>query len=91
MKKVGKDGADKTTGNQEKNGQMAIGLSRKEVERQLRSGNLTEKQATELRQRYMDSLEYNEEQQFVTCCGGIRPLPVLLPLDEEDEECTEQS
>ena len=91
MKKTENDGADKTTGSQKKNGQTAIGLSRKEVERQLRSGNLTEEQVTELRQRYMDSLEYNEEQQFVTCCGGIRPLPVLLPLDEEDEECTEQS
>ena len=91
MKKTEKDGADKTTGSQKKNGQTTIGLSRKEVERQLHSGNLTEEQATELRQRYMDSLEYNEEQQFVTCCGGIRPLPVLLPPDEEDEACTEQS
>ena len=84
MKKARKDGADKTIGNQEKDGQTAIRLSRKEVERQLRSGNLTEEQAIELRQRYMDSLEYNEDQQFVTCCGGIQPLPVLLPPDEED-------
>lgn len=84
MKKARKDGADKTIGNQEKDGQTAIRLSRKEVERQLRSGNLTEEQAIELRQRYMDSLEYNEDQQFVTCCGGIQPLPVLLPPDEEE-------
>ena len=66
-------------------------MNRKEVERQLRSGNLTEEHAIELRKRYMDSLEYNEDQQFVTCCGGIQPLPVLLPPDEEDKECTEQS
>ena len=59
-------------------------LSRKDVEKQLRSGNLTEEQAIELRQRYMDSLEYNEAHQFVTCCGGIQPLPVLLPPNEEE-------
>lgn len=81
---------DKKNGKQKKEDKTANGLNRKEVEHQLRSGNLTEEQAIELRQRYMDSLEYNEDQQFVTCCGGIQPLPVLLPL-EEDKECTEQS
>lgn len=39
-------------------------LTVKELEKQLRSGNLTRQQAIELRQKYMDSLEYNEEQQF---------------------------
>ena len=59
-------------------------LTRKEVEKQIRSGKLTEEQAIALRQRYMDSLEYNEDQQFVTCCGGIKTLPVLPPPDEEE-------
>ena len=59
-------------------------LTRKEVEKQIRSGKLTEEQAIALRQRYMDSLEYNEDQQFVTCCGGIEPIPVLPPPDEEE-------
>lgn len=59
-------------------------LTRKEVEKQIRSGKLTEEQAIELRQRYMDSLEYNEDQQFVICCGGIKPLPILPPPDEEE-------
>lgn len=59
-------------------------LSRKEVEKYLRSGNLTKEQAIELRQRYMDSLEYDEDQQFVTMCGGIKPLPILPPPDEEE-------
>lgn len=59
-------------------------LARKEIEKQIQSGKLTEEQAIELRQKYMDSLEYNEEQQFVTCCGGIKPLPILPPPDEED-------
>lgn len=59
-------------------------LTRKEVDKQIRSGKLTEKQAIALRQRYMDSLEYNEDQQFVTCCGGIKPLPILPPPDEEE-------
>lgn len=59
-------------------------LTRKEVEKQIRSGKLTEEQAIALRQRYMDSLEYNEDQQFVTCCGGIKALPVLPPPDEEE-------
>ena len=58
-------------------------LTRKEVEKQIRSGKLTEEQAIALRQRYRDSLEYHEDQQFVTCCGGIRPLPILPPPDEE--------
>jgi len=65
-------------------GKAAQSLTRKEVEKQIQSGKLTEEQAIELRQKYMDSLEYNEEQQFVTNCGGIKPLPVLLPPDEED-------
>ena len=59
-------------------------LTRKEVEKQIRSGKLTEEQAIALRQRYMDSLEYNEDQQFVTMCGGIKPLPILPPPDEEE-------
>ena len=59
-------------------------LTRKEVEKQIRSGKLTEEQAIELRQRYMDSLEYNEDQQFVTCCGGIKPLSIL-PLPDKGE------
>ena len=59
-------------------------LTKKEVEKQIRSGNLTKEQAIELRQRYMDSLEYKEEQRFVTCCGGIKPLPILPPPDEEE-------
>lgn len=59
-------------------------LHRKEVEKQIRSGKLTEEQAIELRQRYMDSLKYNEDQQFVICCGGIKPLPILPPPDEEE-------
>ena len=59
-------------------------LTRKEVEKQIRSGKLTEEQAIELRRKYMDSLEYNEDQQFVTCCGGIKPLPVLPPPAEEE-------
>ena len=59
-------------------------LTRKEVEKQLRSGKLTKEQSIELRQKYMNSLEYKEGQQFVTCCGGIRPLPVLLSMEEED-------
>lgn len=58
-------------------------LTRKEVEKQIRSGKLTEEQAIELRQRYMDGLEYNEDQQFVTSCGGMKPLPILPPPDEE--------
>ena len=62
----------------------AKSLTRKEVEKQIRSGKLTEEQAIELRQRYMDSLEYKEDQQFVTCCGGSKPLPILSPLDEEE-------
>ena len=36
-------------------------LSRKKVEKQLRSGKL-----------------------IVTCCGGIKPLPILPPPDEEE-------
>lgn len=58
-------------------------LTEKEVEKLLRSGDLTEEQALELYWHYMDSLEYKEGQQFVTCCGGIRPLPILPPPDEE--------
>ena len=59
-------------------------LTGKEVEKQIRSGELTEEQAIALRQRYMDSLEYNEDQQYVTFCGGIKPLSVLPPPDEEE-------
>ena len=59
-------------------------LTRKEVEEQIQSGKLTKEQVIELRQRYMDGLEYNEDQQFVTCCGGIKPLPILPPPDEEE-------
>lgn len=62
----------------------AKSLTRREVEKQIRSGKLTEEQAIGLRQKYMDSLEYNEDQQFVTCCGGIKPLPILPPPDEEE-------
>lgn len=65
-------------------GKPAKPLTRKEVEEQIRSGRLTEEQAIELRQKYMDSLEYNEDQRFVTCCGGIKPLPILPPPDEEE-------
>ena len=57
-------------------------LTRKEVEEQIQSGNLTKEQAIKLRQEYMDTLEYNEEE-FVTSCGGIRSLPILLPKDKE--------
>ena len=59
-------------------------LTRKEIEKLIRSEKLTEQQAIQLCQRYMDSLEYNDDQQFVTCCGGIRQLPVLLPINEEE-------
>ena len=59
-------------------------LTRKEVEKQIRSGKLTEEKAIALRQRYMDSLEYIEDRQFVTCCGGIKPLPILPPPEEEE-------
>ena len=59
-------------------------LTRKEVEEQIQSGKLTKEQVIELRQRYMDGLEYNEDQQFVTCCGGIKPLPILPPPNEEE-------
>ena len=41
-------------------------LTEKEVEKQLRSGKLTENQAIELRQRYMDNLEYKEGQRVKT-------------------------
>ena len=63
---------------------VAKSLTRREVEKQIRSGKLTEEQAIGLRQKYMDSLEYNEDQQFVICCGGIKPLPILPPPDEEE-------
>ena len=59
-------------------------LTPKEIDAQLKRGELTREQAIALRQRYMDSLEYNEDQQFVTCCGGIKPLPILPPPDEEE-------
>ena len=57
-------------------------LSLKEIEKQIRRGQLNAEQAIKLRQKYMDSLEYKEER-FVTACGGIRPLPILLPLNKE--------
>lgn len=63
-------------------GNTAKSLTRKEVEKQIRRGKLTEEQAIALRQRYMDSLEYHKDQQFVTCCGGVKPLPILPPPDE---------
>ena len=63
-------------------GKPAKPLIRKEVKEQIQSGKLTKEEAIELRQRYMDGLEYNEDQQFVTCCGGIKPLPILPPPDE---------
>ena len=47
-------------------------LTLKEIEKQIRSGQLTAEQAIELRQKYMDSLEYDEEG-FATYCGGIQP------------------
>ena len=59
-------------------------LSKKEIEKQLCSGKLTEEQAIELLQKYMDSLEYKKDQRFVTSCGGIKPLPILPPPDEEE-------
>ncbi len=59
-------------------------LTPKEIDAQLKRGELTREQAIALRQRYMDSLEYNENQQFVTCCGGIKPLPFLPPPDQEE-------
>ena len=62
----------------------AKSLTGREVEKQIQSGKLTEEQAIGLRQKYMDSLEYNEDQQFVTCCGGMKPLPILPPPDEEE-------
>ena len=59
-------------------------LSKKEVEKQMRSGKLIEEQAIGLRQRYTDNLEYKEDQQFVVVCGGIKPLPILPPPNEEE-------
>ena len=59
-------------------------LTPKEIDAQLKRGELTREQAIAGRQRYMDSLEYNEDQQFVTYCGGIKPLPILPPPDQEE-------
>ena len=59
-------------------------LTKKEVEKQIRSGKLTEEQAIGLRQRYTDNQKYKEDQQFVVVCGGIKPLPILPPPDEEE-------
>jgi hypothetical protein len=56
-------------------------LTRKEVEKQIRSGKLTKEQALELRQQYMDSLEYLGAPQ--PDCGGIQPQ-ILLPEDKEE-------
>ena len=59
-------------------------LTNKEVEKQIRSGKLTEEQAIGLCQRYTDNQKYKEDQQFVVVCGGIKPLPILPPPDEEE-------
>lgn len=56
-------------------------LTRKEVEKQIRSGKLTKEQALELRRKYMDSLEYLGAPQ--PDCGGIQPQ-ILLPEDKEE-------
>ena len=37
-------------------------LTEKEIKKQLKSGKLTGQQAIALRQKYMDTLEYNEAQ-----------------------------
>ena len=39
-------------------------------------------QMWELRQQYMDSLEYNQGSQPLPSCGGIQP-PFLLTMDKE--------
>ena len=59
-------------------------LTKKEVEKQIHSGKLTEEQAIGLRQRYTDNQKYKEDQQFVVVCGGIKPFPILPPPDEEE-------
>lgn len=59
-------------------------LTKKEVEKQIHSGKLTEEQAIGLCQRYTDNQKYKEDQQFVVVCGGIKPLPILPPPDEEE-------
>lgn len=46
-------------------------LTRKEVIQQLKSGKLTAEQAIELRQKYMDSLEYTDAELPLPDCGGI--------------------
>lgn len=80
-------------------------LTPKEIQIQLDSGKLTKDQAVELIQKYMDSLEYTDEDhgdgydtvcggiqpEFLSDCGGIQPLPLLPQNDEEECECTEQS
>ena len=59
-------------------------LTRKEVMRHIISGELTTEQANELRQKYMDSLEYTDASQPLPDCGGIQPLPILIwPTEEE--------
>ena len=59
-------------------------LTKKEVTRQLRSGKLTTKQASELRQKYMDSFEYTDVELPLSDCGGIQPLPIQIPPDEDE-------
>ena len=59
-------------------------LTKKEVTRQLRSGRLTTKQTSELRQKYMDSLEYTDVELPLQDCGGIQPLPIQIPPGEEE-------
>ena len=40
-------------------------------------------QMWELRQQYMDSLEYNQGSQPLPSCGGIQP-PFILTMDKEE-------
>ncbi len=54
------------------------------IMQRLRKRKSARKHAIVSRQGYAGRLEYNEKQQFLTVCGGIKPLPILPPIDEEE-------
>ena len=62
-------------------GKPAKPFTAREIKKQIRKGNLTKEQINELRQKYMDSLEYDTVCGGITDCGGIQP--VVLPPDKK--------